>query len=223
MPLFWTLVAVAVLVAVVDWLAVYRDDARLEYAAKPAVLALLTAAAAVLPAAHTDLVDRKWWFVVALAFCLLGDVLLMLPADLFVGGLAAFLLGHVAFIVGFLQPPAPPGTPPFAFSTTGLVVATLVAVAYGAVPATLIFRALARSGTNGLVAPVAVYLVTILTMLVLAVNVGIVAAAVGAALFVVSDTVLAIGRFVRPLPRGDVAVHVTYHAAQVLLVVSLVH
>ena len=223
MALFWTLVAVAGLVAVVDWLAVYRDDTRLEYVAKPAVLALLTVAAAVLPAAHTDLVDRKWWFVAALAFCLLGDVLLMLPADLFVGGLSAFLLGHVLFIVGFLQPPAPPGVPPFAFSTTGLAVAALIAVAYGIAPATLIFRALSRGGTNELIIPVAVYLVTILTMLVLATNVGIPAAAVGAALFVLSDTVLAIGRFVRPLPQGDVVVHATYHAAQVLLVVSLVH
>jgi len=37
----------------------------------------------------------------------------------------------------------------------------------------------------------------------------------------VSDTVLALNRFVRPLPRGDVAVHMTYHLAQGLLVLSL--
>ena len=41
-------------------------------------------------------------------------------------------------------------------------------------------------------------------------------------LFVVSDTVLALNRFVRPIPTGDVAVHVTYHLAQGLLVLSLV-
>ena len=220
---FWSLIGLAVTAAIVDWVAVAREDARLEYAAKPAVLALLTAAAAVLPDTHTDLVDRKWWFVAALAFCLLGDVLLMLPRDLFILGLVAFLVGHVLFIVGLLQPPAPPGTPPFAFSTTGLVVASLVAVAYGAVPATLLFRSLARDGLRALIAPVAVYLVAILTMAVLAANVGVPAAAVGAACFVVSDTVLALNRFVRPLPHGDVAVHVTYHLAQVLLVVSLVH
>ena len=220
---FWSLVGLAVAAALVDWVAVAREDDRLEYAAKPAVLALLTAAAAVLPGSHTDLVDRKWWFVAALAFCLLGDVLLMLPRDLFIPGLVSFLVGHVLFVVGLLQPPSPPGSPPFAFSTTGLVVASLVAVAYGAVPATVIFRSLARDGLGGLIAPVAVYLVAILTMAVLAANVGVPAAAVGAALFVVSDTVLALNRFVRPLPHGDVAVHVTYHVAQVLLVVSLVH
>jgi uncharacterized membrane protein YhhN len=219
---FWILMGLAAVAAIVDWLAVAREDTRLEYVAKPAVLALLTVAAAVLPATHTDLVDRRWWFVAALACCLVGDVLLMLRRDLFVPGLVAFLVGHVLFIVGLLQPPSPAGTPPFAFSTTGLVVASLVAVVYGAVPATLIFRALARDGGGALVAPVAVYLVAILTMAVLAANVGVPAAATGAALFVVSDTVLALGRFVRPLPHGDVVVHITYHLAQMLLVLSLV-
>jgi len=220
---FWILLAVAAFVAVVDWVAVARNDDRLEYAAKPAVLALLTAAAAVLPDTHTDLVERKWWFVIALAFCLLGDVLLMLPGNLFVPGLLAFLIGHLLFIVGLLQPPSPPGTPPFAFSPTGLVVASVVAVAYGAIPATLLFRSLSRHGTTELLAPVAVYLVTILTMAVLAANVGVPAAAAGAAFFVVSDTLLALNRFVRPIPLGNVAVHVTYHLAQGLLVLSLVH
>jgi uncharacterized membrane protein YhhN len=220
---FWTLVGLAAAAAVVDWVAVARNDTRLEYAAKPAVLALLTAAAAVLPDAHTDLVDRRWWFVAALACCLIGDVLLMLPRDLFVPGLVAFLVGHVLFIVGLLQPPSPPGSPPFAFSATGLLVASAVALAVGAVPAALIFRSLIRDGTGRLLVPVAIYLVAILTMAVLAANVGNPAAAVGAALFVVSDSVLALNRFVRPIPHGDVAVHVTYHLAQGLLVLSLVH
>lgn len=220
---FWILVGAAVVAAFVDWVAVDLDSVRLVYIAKPAALLLLTVAAAVLPATHTDLVDRRWWFVAALAFCLVGDVLLMLPRDLFVPGLVSFLIGHVLFIVGFLQPPSPAGTPPFAFSPTGLVIASLVAVAVGAAPAALIFRALARDGTHPMIVPVTVYLVAILTMAVLAANVGVLAATLGAALFVVSDSVLALNRFVRPLPLGNVTVHVTYHLAQVLLVVSLVH
>jgi uncharacterized membrane protein YhhN len=218
---FWTLLAVAAGMAVVDWVAVARGDARLEYLAKPGVLVALVAACAALPASHTDLVDRKWWFVAALVLCLAGDVLLMLPRDLFVAGLGAFLVGHLLYIGGLLRAPSPPGVPPFAFSTTGLVVAALVGVAYGAVPATLIFRSLVRTGQRALIAPVAVYLVVILTMAVLAANVGVPAALAGAVLFVVSDTILALNRFVRPLPRGDVAVHITYHLAQGLLVLSL--
>ena len=219
---FWILVGVAAAAALVDWTAVWRDDTRLEYVAKPAVLVLLTVAAAVLPAADTDLVARRWWFVAALACCLVGDVLLMLPRDLFVPGLAAFLVGHLLFIVGLLQPPSPPGVPPFTFSVTGLVVAAVLLVAAAAAPAWLIFGALVRDGHRSLVAPVALYLVAIATMAVLACNVGVPAAAAGALAFVVSDTVLALGRFVRPLPKGNVVVHVTYHLAQVLLVLSLV-
>jgi len=219
---FWILVGVAGLAALVDWVAVARRDERLEYAAKPAVLAALILAAAVLPADHTDLVHRRWWFVAALACSLLGDVLLMLPRDLFVPGLAAFLTGHVLFIVGLLQPPSPPGSPPFSFSAEGLVVATALVAAAAAVPAYRIFRALVGDGHRELVGPVAVYLVAIGTMAVLACNVGVPAAAAGALLFVVSDTVLALNRFVRPMRHGDVAVHITYHLAQGLLVLSLV-
>ena len=36
----------------------------------------------------------------ALVLSLAGDVFLMLPQDLFVFGLASFLLGHIAYIVG---------------------------------------------------------------------------------------------------------------------------
>jgi len=220
--LFWILVGLAAAAALVDWVAVARGDDRLEYAAKPAVLAALTLAAAVLPADHTDLVHRRWWFVAALACSLLGDVLLMLPRDLFVPGLAAFLAGHVLFIVGLLQPPSPAGSPPFAFSTEGLVVATVLVAAGAAWPAYRIFRALGTDGHRQLTGPVAVYLVAIATMAVLACNVGVPAAAAGALLFVVSDTVLALNRFVHPMRHGDVAVHITYHLAQGLLVLSLV-
>jgi len=223
MAAFWILIGVAAVAALVDWVAVARDDRRLEWAAKPAVLAALTVAAAVLPADHTDLVARRWWFVAALACSLVGDVLLMLPRDRFVPGLSAFLAGHLLFIVGLLQPPSPPGTPPFAFSPVGLAVAAVAFLAVAAYPAVRIFGALARDGHTELRAPVAVYLVAILTMAVLAVNVGVPAAAAGATLFVVSDTVLAVNRFVRPLPGGNVTVHVTYHLAQALLVLSLLH
>jgi len=219
--IFWILIGIAAVAALVDWTAVARDDARLEYLAKPAVLVALTMAAAVIPAMHTDLVDRKWWFVAALACSLVGDVLLMLPRNLFVPGLASFLVGHVLFIVGLLQPPSPPGTAPFAFSSTGLLVAAIAILLAAAAPAFLIFRSLISEGHRELIAPVAVYLVAIATMAVLALNVGVPAAAAGAIFFLVSDTVLALRRFVWPIRQGNLVVHITYHLAQGLLVLSL--
>jgi uncharacterized membrane protein YhhN len=220
MTTVWILLAVAAVAAVVDWVAVATTDPRLEYLAKPAVLVALVAAAAAIPADRIDLVDRRWWFVAALVCCLVGDVLLMLPRELFIPGLAAFLVGHVLFIVGFLHPPT---DTPFSFSPTGLVVAVVVVAAVEAVPGTVLFRSLVHHHQAGLVVPVAGYVVAIVTMVVLAVNVGNPIAAVGAGLFLVSDTLLALNRFVRPRPHGSLAVHVTYHLAQGLLVISLWH
>jgi uncharacterized membrane protein YhhN len=44
----------------------------------------------------------------------------------------------------------------------------------------------------------------------------------GAGLFYASDSLIGLARFVRPAPWGPVAVMVTYHAGQALLVASLV-
>ncbi len=176
-------------------------DHRLEYVAKPTVLVALVVAAAAIPADRIDLVDRRWWFVAALVCCLVGDVLLMLPRDLFIPGLAAFLVGHVLFIVGFLQPPT---------DTAVLVLADRVGRGRGRGGrggGAARHRAVPIAGGHhqtGLIAPVAVYVVAIVTMVVLAVNVADPIAAVGAGLFLVSDTLLALDRFVRPLPPGVV-------------------
>jgi uncharacterized membrane protein YhhN len=81
----------------------------------------------------------------------------------------------------------------------------------------------------GLAAPVAVYLVAICGMAIAATRTGLPAAILGAWLFVASDTMLAWGRFKAPASgstrgaaRLRVAVIVTYHVGQVLLVAALV-
>jgi uncharacterized membrane protein YhhN len=221
MTIVWLLLAVGGAAAVVDWWAVARHNRGLEYLAKPAVMVALVVAAALIPDGSTDLADRRQWFVCALILCLVGDICLMAPRDLFIPGLLAFLGGHVLFIVGLLQPPDPPGTPPFAFSATGLALAAVVVMVVEAVPGAMVVHSLSTTGQAPLIGPVCVYMAAIGTMVVLAVNVGIVVAALGAVAFLASDTLLALDRFVRPLPGGKLAVHVTYHCAQILLVLSL--
>jgi uncharacterized membrane protein YhhN len=215
------LLAIAGAVASVDWVAVGTGRRRLEYLAKPSVMVALIGAAVSIPLASTDLADRRWWFVAALGLCLVGDVCLMVPRNLFIPGLLAFLGGHVFFIAGLLQPPDTPGAPPFSFSAAGLLLATTVVIAVVAAPGTRVIGSLSAGGQSALIGPVCVYLAAIGIMVVLAVNVGIPAAALGGSLFLASDTLLAYDRFVRPLPGGKLAVHVTYHCAQILLVVSL--
>lgn len=78
-----------------------------------------------------------------------------------------------------------------------------------------------RQGGAGLSVPVAVYTAVIGAMLVCAWFTGEPLVAVGAAIFVASDTTLSVDRFVRPLPHAHLAVMVTYHLGQALMVAGV--
>jgi uncharacterized membrane protein YhhN len=65
------------------------------------------------------------------------------------------------------------------------------------------------------------YMAVISLMVVSAIGTGHPAAIVGAGLFYASDSLIAWNRFLRASRRGQVAVMVTYHLAQVGLVLSL--
>jgi uncharacterized membrane protein YhhN len=201
-----------------DWWAVRRrpPGIPLEYLAKPATLALLLAAAATL---HTPAGPMRGWFLPALACCLAGDVLLMLPGDrtlAFAGGLASFLAGHAFFLVGLAAGPARPAA---------ALVAGGILLILAAVPAARILRGVVEHLGRPMVPPVVVYIGALLAMAAAAWSAALAAGdpllAVGGSLFVVSDTLLSLDRFVRPLPHGDLAVHVTYHLAVASLVLGL--
>jgi uncharacterized membrane protein YhhN len=205
------LLAVALVFAVGDWVARLRHDKRLEYICKPTVLgALIGVAVTVSPAA--DLGSRRWWFVAALAFSLVGDIALMLPTELFVAGLAAFLVGHLCYLAGFWVH----GPGALALGVSAVVVVTVVAPF-----AVRIGRGL--RGRPQLLGPVVLYMLVISAMAATALATGNVPAGVGAVLFVSSDTMIAWNRFVRPFAGADVGIMVTYHLGQTALVLSLVH
>ena len=206
----WTLLAVAAVFAVGDWVAVGSGTKRLEYVCKPAATAALVGVAATLHAVDGD---RQAWFVAALVLCLIGDVFLMLPADRLEPGLVAFLFAHVAFSVGFLLADAD-------FGALQLVACALVVVAI-VVLAVRFIAALRRRGDRELVVPVIVYMLAIATMVISAIRSGNAWGIVGAGLFVVSDSLIAETRFVAPRRAGPVAIMVTYHVALVGLVLSL--
>jgi uncharacterized membrane protein YhhN len=205
--LIWILPGV---VALVDWYAVARDDRRTETWAKPLVLVSVMVAALVLGAAGTG---AGRWLLVALFFGLLGDIALLgdtLPR--FKAGVYAFLVGHLAYLVCF----AVLGLPRPGWAWAGLAALAVALVATrGVVPATH------RLGGAAMSVPVAVYSAVIGAMLVCAWFTGEPWVAVGATVFVASDTILSINRFVRPLPHARLALMVTYQVGQALIVVGV--
>jgi uncharacterized membrane protein YhhN len=210
----WAL-SVGAVFAVGDWLACVRETAssawrRVEYVCKPAALLALVVAAATLDAA-TGADARQRWFVAALVSSLVGDVLLMLPRDYFVGGLAAFFVAHCCYLAGFWShgPELVPLLIAAAFAA--LVIGILGAKIIGAV----------RAQDPALVGPVAAYIVVIGGMLATALAVGNPWAAVGAVLFVASDSMIAWDRFVARVPNASVLIMITYHLGQAGLVASL--
>jgi len=203
------LLALATVVAVLDWISVGASIKWLEYVTKPAfMLGLIALALLIHPVNSTERV----FFVIALAFGLISDVFLMLPQDLFLAGLAAALIEHLVYISGF--------------RTRELQVGPLlVATAIGLVSAVLILptidRALRRDRPR-LVAPVIAYVVVFIVMVASAGGSGSLLALAGALLFFYSDAILAWNKFVKPLPAGRVVNIVPYHVGEALLVLSLV-
>lgn len=198
---------VAAVAAVIDWWSVARGRREVEYVAKPAVLVALIAAAALLVPADGTV---RTVMVVGLTLGLIGDVLLMF--DFFVPGAAAFLLGHIAYVVAFLVA----GLNVVALVVGAVLLALLLYICAGP-----ILRG-AGEASSSLRGVVLVYLVALGAVLVLGSGTAVAATAAGVALFAVSDALLAYDRFVGPAPGGRVLVHVTYHLGQALLVVSLV-
>ncbi|MEY2569968.1 MAG: hypothetical protein QOE63_318 [Acidimicrobiaceae bacterium] len=204
----WVAFGVAAVLAVGDWLAVERANKRLEYVCKPlTMVALIAAALALDPTDPT----RRGWFVAALVLSLAGDVFLMLPQDLFVAGLASFLLGHVAYIAGFIVG---------GLDLPNAVVGLLAVVIIGSFVAPKVIGGVRRKEPE-LLGPVVAYMTVISVMVVCARGSGTVLAAAGALAFYGSDALIAWNRFVRQQRHGRLAIIVTYHAAQALLVASL--
>lgn len=211
--------AIAGIIAVLDWWAVAdrqadrlgRSDGGLnrrdiERWAKPAVMVFLIIAAVLIPA-ESDWI--RWWIVIGLAFGLVGDVLLF--QDRFIPGVAAFLIGHVAYIVALV-----PIEHPMPAVILGLVIVGAFAVSLGRC---IVRGAWRQSPLLGGI--VVAYMVTIGAVVVLAVGSWSTVAGIAALLFMVSDTLLAWARFVGSAPGGRVMVMVTYQLAQAGFVLAI--
>lgn len=211
-------IALAFLAAAGQALAVARENRRLEYFFKPAVMLCLLAFLA--PVLAANLPPR--YFALGIFLSLLGDLLLIEPDRFFLHGLAAFFLAHLAYIIGFNLPPMPPSALTFGLAIfVALTVFPLIR---------RILLALRASAQRALRAPVQAYATVITLMLLSAlltifrvdwVSRAALLAASGAALFVASDVVLAWNKFVQPLARGRIINILLYHLGQILLALGV--
>lgn len=198
--------ALAVLSALAGWTV-------LHWIAKPAATGLLVAAVAGVLAREGA--GRGYVAAIAfgLIFALAGDVFLMLPGDRFIFGLAAFFVTHLAYLWAF---------------TRGSRLAAQPAILLGFAALAMLLLAVLWPGIGaGLRLPVIAYAAILALMTAQAVTCwrllgGQAArlAALGAALFLFSDAMLALNRFRGPVPLSPIWVLASYYAAQALIAQS---
>jgi uncharacterized membrane protein YhhN len=159
--------------------------------------------------------------LLAIILCLAGDVLLMFPNQ-FITGLIAFLLGHIAYIVAYRQhrgedkENALSGVHrirlafPIILAGTGLVIILypslgdlrIPVIVYALVLSLMVLNALFRFGRTNSESFWLVF--------------------AGAVLFMVSDSILAIDKFLTPVTLGGFTIMLTYIAGQYLIVTGLI-
>ena len=213
----YTLILIALVIAVVDWVAVAKGWRKVEYFTRPAVMVALLAWLW----QNSTFSGHLVWFAIGLACSLAGDVFLMLPREQFILGLVSFLLAHLAYLVGFNS-----SLPPIHLAS--LILLLLIALAGSAIYRR-IASGLQASGQAALKLPVLAYSIVISLMLFSALvtlvrpewsALNALLASAGALLFYTSDTILAWNKFVAPVRHGPMWVIMTYHLGQMLIVLG---
>ena len=193
-------------VSIIEIIGVYLNNSLLQTVFKPMIIISLMAL-------YYFSVDKKNnWYILALAFSFLGDVLLMDKNNLFLFGIAAFLITQIIYIVIIVKQMEKPSffhKYLYAFLFVNYVVYLLV---------------LLKPNLGELFYPVLVYGITISIF-------GLVATlnyvtkrttpalflVLGAVLFIASDSMIALHKFHEPKLFYPVAIMITYVLAQYLI------
>lgn len=151
--------------------------------------------------------EYRRWISLGLIFSLVGDVLLAWPSDLFVFGLGAFLIAHLAYLKAYLSDCRRLALLPLGLAlgvgavllgvliTHGLGPLLIPVIVYGLAISAMLWRALARLGSD----------VPRRSALL---------AAGGAVAFVFSDSVIGISRFVMPFEAAPYLIILSYWLGQ---------
>jgi uncharacterized membrane protein YhhN len=183
-------------------------DQKFYYFFKPAAIILIFFVALSAPPGK-----YKILITIGILFSLMGDIFLMLPSDQFLIGLICFLITHICYIVAFLSD-SQFGRPMWPYLLLALIAIAIFELLSGGISAAMKF-------------PVAIYAaaLSLMTAQALARNVqqknrGSLQAAIGATLFLISDTTLAYDRFVSGFVAAHAIILATYYAAQYLIALS---
>jgi len=206
-------------IAVVQLYGSWIESRTLEYIAKPLILLWI----AVFFLLNTRPTARRWLVVLAFFFSWIGDLLLMFAwkNDLFFfAGVGSFFCSQVTYILVFLTYRLAPGR--------GLIQLKPVWVIPFILYFGLLYSILLPDLEGMMIPVVSIYAVTLIGMSIAAVNRHgrvknreFVLVMSGALMFLVSDSLLAINKFVTEIPRGGFLVILTYIAAQYLIMRGL--
>ena len=214
----WGLISILAGAIILNWMAAILNWRKVFVITKPLVLILLLSIFVIFSKADLQF----FWFYLALGFSLTGDILLLYPTRTFILGLVAFLFAQIAFILGF-NAILPPLVPSF---LALLVVALLVLMVFWVFqkeirkkpdlkrmrPVILLYAmmlsAMALSAVLNLFKPEWSPTAAFLT-------------ASGGILFLSSDLMLACNRFVKQFRSSHIIVMMTYHLAQLVLVLGV--
>lgn len=208
---FWIL-------ALTDIAGILLNITIIQFIAKPLLLPVLFAW---LYFSSTSAIGKKI-MLMALFFSFLGDMFLLFEKSnpfFFIAGLASFLITHICYIIFFLR---------INQETVSLLkkwpLLMPLVLAYGVCLIWLLFPQL-----NDLKFPVIIYGLTICIMLLCSLHIYFSVNkpsnklyVLGAALFVFSDSVLAINKFYHPFALAAILLMLCYCAAQYLIVKAFI-
>ena len=185
----------------------YQGPDYLIYIFKPLTMVLIITIA--LLAKDPPSKKYKFAIIAGLLFSMAGDIFLMLPVDLFIAGLVSFLVAQLIYTYAFRS------GRPLRFK----LLAILPFAIYGVIVFVILFP-----GLNGMAVPVAAYIIVIMAMAWQAWDQWDDARArwallafIGAVLFVISDTFLALNKFGEPFLAARALTLITYFSAQWLI------
>lgn len=206
------IVGTSLAVSIVYFAFAGRPSSPLRTVLKTAAIGTL----AILPWTYLGTTGANPLFILSLALALsaLGDLFLALKDQqrFFLFGLGTFLLAHVAYLAAFLPHTAMPEG-----RALVAVLATLAAAAA--------FLAVLLPHLGKMKLPVVAYFAIIMAMTAAAWSIPNASwlLGAGAVTFAVSDSLIAVRKFLNPFPGSHVAVWTTYVAAQFMMTFAFLH